>query len=87
MPYTIPNNSCVGCDNCRPQCPTGAIKIENDEYWIDPSLCNNCEGYYPEPQCVIACPTKSPIPWQAKKGRCKVEPRDATSLDLFANGK
>jgi DNA-binding transcriptional regulator YiaG len=87
MPYTIPNNSCVGCDNCRPQCPTGAIKIENNEYWIDPCLCNNCEGYYPEPQCVIACPTQSPIPWQAKKGRCKVEPRDATSPDLFANGK
>ncbi|MBH8555602.1 helix-turn-helix domain-containing protein [Nostocaceae cyanobacterium CENA357] len=87
MPYTIPNNSCVGCDNCRPQCPTGAIQLENDEYWIDPLLCNNCEGYYPEPQCVIACPTKSPIPWQAKKGRCKVEPRDATSPDLFYNGK
>lgn len=87
MPYTIPNNSCVGCDNCRPQCPTGAIKIENNEYWVDPGLCNNCEGYYPEPQCVIACPSNSPIPWQAKKGRCKVEPRDATSLDLFSNGK
>ncbi|AUT03453.1 transcriptional regulator [Nostoc sp. CENA543] len=87
MPYTIPNKSCVGCDNCRPQCPTGAIKLEGDEYWIDPCLCNNCEGYYPEPQCVIACPIKSPIPWQAKKGRCKVEPRDATSSDLFSNGK
>lgn len=87
MPYTIPNNSCVGCDNCRPQCPTGAIKIENNEYWVDPGLCNNCEGYYSEPQCVIACPTNSPIPSQAKKGRCKVEPRDATSLDLFSNGK
>lgn len=87
MPYTIPNNSCVGCDNCRPQCPTGAIKIEDNEYWVDPGLCNNCEGYYSEPQCVIACPTNSPIPSQAKKGRCKVEPRDATSLDLFSNGK
>ncbi len=87
MPYTIPNNSCVGCDNCRPQCPTGAIKIENNEYWVDPGLCNNCEGYYSEPQCVIACPTNSPIPSQAKKGRCKVEPRDASSLDLFSNGK
>ncbi len=87
MPYTIPNNSCVGCDNCRPQCPTGAIRIEDNEYWVDPGLCNNCEGYYSEPQCVIACPTKSPIPWQAKKGRCKVEPRDASSLDLFSNGK
>lgn len=87
MPYTIPNNSCVGCDNCRPQCPTGAIKIENDEYWIDPSLCNNCEGYFPQAQCAIACPTNSPIPWKAKKGRCKVEPRDQVSSDLFANGK
>lgn len=87
MPYTIPNNSCVGCDNCRPQCPTGAIRIEDNEYWVDPGLCNNCEGFYSEPQCVIACPTKSPIPWQAKKGRCKVEPRDSTSLDLFSNGK
>jgi DNA-binding transcriptional regulator YiaG len=27
------------------------------------------------------------MPWQAKKGRCKVEPRDATSPDLFSNGK
>lgn len=87
MPYTIPNNSCVGCDNCRPQCPTGAINIENDEYWIDPCLCNNCEGYYPEPQCVAACPTQSPIPLQAKRGRCKVDIREATSLDLFSNGK
>ena len=87
MPYTIPNNSCVGCDNCRLQCPTGAIRIEDNEYWIDPGLCNNCEGYYSEPQCVIACPTNSPIPWQSKKGRCKVEPRDASSLDLFSNGK
>ncbi|MDZ8222647.1 helix-turn-helix domain-containing protein [Nostoc sp. ChiVER01] len=87
MPYTIPNNSCVGCDNCRPQCPTGAIRIEDNEYWIDPGLCNNCEGFYSEPQCVIACPTNSPIPWQSKKGRCKIEPRDASSLDLFSNGK
>ncbi len=87
MAYAIPTNSCVGCDNCRSQCPTGAIKIENDEYWIDPCLCNNCEGFYPEPQCVIACPINAPIPSQAKKGRCKVEPRNATSSDLFSNGK
>ncbi len=87
MPHIIPNNSCVGCDNCRPLCPTGAIKIEDDEYWVDPALCNNCEGYYSQPQCVISCPTNAPIPVHAKKGRCKVEPRDATSPDLFSNGK
>ncbi|MEC4818462.1 MAG: helix-turn-helix domain-containing protein [Scytonema sp. PMC 1069.18] len=87
MPYTIPNNSCVGCDNCRPQCPTGAIQLENNEYWIDPCLCNNCEGYYPEPQCVVVCPHDSPIPLQPKRGRCKVDIREATSSDLFSNSK
>jgi DNA-binding transcriptional regulator YiaG len=87
MPYTIPTKICNGCDKCRPQCPTGAIKKENDEYWIDPCLCNNCEGYYPEPQCVIACPTNSPRPWQAKRGRSKLEAREPTSADLFSNGQ
>ncbi len=87
MTYTIPNISCVGCNNCIPQCPTNAIKKENGEYWIDPSLCNNCEGYYEKPQCLAVCPTLSPMPLQAKKGRCKVEAREATSPDLFANGK
>ncbi len=87
MPYTIPNNNCVGCDNCRPQCPTGAIKIENNEYWIDPGLCNNCKGYHSEAQCVVNCATHSPIPLQAKRGRCKVDSRDQSSPDLFSNGK
>ena len=87
MPYTISNNSCAGCDKCRFQCPTGAIKIDNGEYWIDPHLCNNCEGYYSEPQCASACPSKSPMPLQVKKGRCKIDDRELTSSDLFFNGK
>ena len=49
------------------------IKIADDEYWVDSTLCNNCHGYYSQPQCVIACPTNAPIPLHAKKGRCKVE--------------
>ncbi len=87
MPYTIPNSSCIECDKCRPQCPVGAIKLVNDEYWIDPCLCNNCEGFYSEPQCLTVCPTKSPIPLQVKRGRCKIEPREITSSNLFVNGK
>ncbi len=86
MTYTIPS-SCNGCDSCRPQCPTGAIKIEGDKFSIDPTLCNNCEGYYSQPQCVIHCPINSPVPSQAKKGRHKVNARTATSPDLFADGK
>ena len=83
MPYTISNNSCAGCDKCRFQCPTGAIKIDNGEYWIDPNLCNNCKGYYSEPQCVSACSSKSPKPLQVKKGRCKIDDRELTSSDFL----
>ncbi len=86
MAYTI-TTRCVGCDSCRPHCPTGAIQIESEQYWIDPTLCNSCAGYYPEPQCVVLCPTSSAVPLQAKKGRCKVDTRTVTSPDLFANGK
>lgn len=85
MAYTITSN-CVGCDSCRPQCPTGAIKIEDEQFWIDPTLCNNCQDFS-EPQCVIACPINSPVPLQAKKGRTKLDTRRVTSPELFSNGK
>ncbi|NJL56082.1 4Fe-4S binding protein [bacterium] len=85
---TTVTGSCLKCGECVPQCPTGAIKVIKQEYWIDPSLCNNCEGFHPEPQCVAFCPASlPPVPLQAKKGRCKTQVRPATSPDLFANGE
>jgi len=87
MAYKIPG-CCLGCDSCRTHCPTGAIKVEGgEEYWIDPSLCNNCEGYYPEPQCLAFCPIECPVPSEPKKGRYKADARPITSPNLFANGK
>jgi DNA-binding transcriptional regulator YiaG/NAD-dependent dihydropyrimidine dehydrogenase PreA subunit len=86
MSYSI-TNRCIQCDTCEPLCPTGAIKLKNDQYWIDPKLCNNCENY-PEPQCVISCPVNSPVPLQAKKGRYKIDTtRTLPSPNLFTNGK
>ncbi|MCG8367006.1 MAG: helix-turn-helix domain-containing protein [Pseudanabaenales cyanobacterium] len=86
MTYSI-NNRCILCDNCLPQCPIGAIKYEDGEYWIDPTTCDSCRDRSPAPQCVIACPVDSPIPLKPKKGRYKVAARPITSLDLFLNGK
>lgn len=86
MTYKIPGN-CLACDTCRTQCPTGAIKTDDSNYWIDSSLCNNCEGYYPEPQCLAFCPIACPVPSEPKKGRYRAEVRPATSPNLFANGK
>ncbi|MFB2973069.1 helix-turn-helix domain-containing protein [Aerosakkonema sp. BLCC-F183] len=86
MAYKIPKD-CVACDSCRTHCPTGAIKTDEQNYWIDASLCNNCEGYYSEPQCLAFCPIACPVPSEPKKGRYKVDVRPATSPDLFANVK
>jgi len=86
MSYSI-TKECIQCNFCVPQCPVGAIKVVADQYWIDPAICNGCEGYYDTPQCLSTCPVESPVPFQAKKGRYKKQNRPILSLELFPNGK
>ena len=87
MPYQIPDE-CPGCGACLPNCPTNAITVKDQKFWIDPQRCNYCEGYYPEPQCIIVCPSSLPSPTVAQKGRSKIiESRVVTSPDLFFQGK
>jgi DNA-binding transcriptional regulator YiaG len=86
MAYTI-TSSCTQCNDCLPLCPTGAIKQDGEKLWIDPMLCNNCEGFYEEPLCASICSNDVPVPLQAKKGRCKVDAKVNTNPKLFPNGK
>jgi ferredoxin/DNA-binding transcriptional regulator YiaG len=86
MSYSIPEN-CSGCGSCQTDCPTDAIKQVEGQLWIDPTLCNHCEGFYPEPLCVVQCPISCPVPLQPKKGRYKATVRMPTSPDIFLNGK
>lgn len=87
MTYTI-SEGCPGCGSCLPKCPTNAISVKKGQFWIDPKLCNYCEGYYPEPQCVVSCPVSLPAPSVAKKGRSKsVNTLTVTSPDLFPHGR
>lgn len=87
MAYRI-SEECNGCNTCLPHCPTNAIGIHHGEYWINPALCNNCAGFYPEPQCLVTCPTDVPSPYQAMKGRVKtITARLASSPTLFPDGK
>jgi DNA-binding transcriptional regulator YiaG/NAD-dependent dihydropyrimidine dehydrogenase PreA subunit len=79
---------CTQCGDCVPQCPVDAIKKENGHLWIDPTLCNDCQGHAPEPQCVSSCSIDdSPMPLQAKKGRCKTSATPVISSTLFLNSK
>jgi DNA-binding transcriptional regulator YiaG len=87
MTYKI-SNECSGCGTCLPRCPTDAISVDRGQFKIDPNLCNHCEGYYPEPQCIVHCPISLPVPTVAKKGRVKlIDSRPPTSPDLFTSGK
>lgn len=86
MAYTI-TGLCTQCNDCLPLCPTGAIKPDGEKLWIDPMLCNNCEGFYDQPLCASMCLDKAPVPLQAKKGRCKVDAKINTSPRLFSNGQ
>lgn len=85
MSYTI-SSDCDKCGTCLPECPTGAIQIEEEEYWIEPGLCNNCEDNPEGPECVAKCPISLPVPLQPKKGRYKVDTRIVSDFSLFANG-
>ncbi len=54
-------DSCINCDMCGPECPNSAIALQviaagKKIYQIDPNLCTECEGFYPEPTCVQVCP-------------------------------
>ena len=87
MLYQIPDE-CPACGVCISNCPTGAITVKDEKVWIDPLQCNYCEGYYPEPQCIVTCPSSLPTPSVAKKGRSKmIGAKIITSPDLFFEGK
>ncbi|ELS05185.1 Helix-turn-helix protein [Xenococcus sp. PCC 7305] len=86
MTYTIPI-TCVQCGDCTTICPTGAIQIDdNNEYWIEPGLCNGCEDIESGPLCVSSCPDNLPLPLPPKKGRYKAEAMVLNSHHIFANG-
>ncbi len=49
-------DECINCDVCEPVCPNNAIYQGETIFEIDPKLCTECVGHFPEPQCVSVCP-------------------------------
>jgi ferredoxin len=59
MAYKI-TEDCTACGICLPECPNSAIS-EGDPYVIDPSKCNECEGFHDVPQCKDVCPVDAVV--------------------------
>ena len=57
MAYHI-TAKCISCDMCLPECPNGAIAMDQEgNYSIDPARCTECAGFS-APACVSVCPVR-----------------------------
>lgn len=61
MSYMI-TAECINCSACEMECPVRAISPTADQYIIDPDICIECEGYFPEARCKWACPVDACVP-------------------------
>ena len=51
-------DECINCDVCEAECPNGAIIQGPEIFEINPDLCTECVGHYPEHQCELVCPVE-----------------------------
>ena len=74
---TIITNECINCGACEPECPNTAIyaggvawelngatspALSEDIYYIVPSKCTECVGFYDHEACAAVCPVDCCIP-------------------------
>ncbi len=52
---------CINCWACEPLCPTHAIVAAQPHFRIKAQQCNECGGYYADPQCASICPIEGAI--------------------------
>ena len=63
MASTI-TDDCIGCGNCEPECPCGAISKADEVYVVDPEVCGDCVAIGVSVGVEI-CPTDAIVPAMA----------------------
>ena len=53
MPAKVDPEKCTGCGDCVEECPTDAIKIENEKAVVIEDECIDCGA------CVDVCPSEA----------------------------
>lgn len=59
---TYITDQCIDCGACEPECPNDAISPADGIYVIDPDLCTECVGFFPEEACQVVCPVECCLP-------------------------
>src|SRR5690349_16709672 len=74
---TIITSECINCGACEPECPNTAIyaggvdweldgatspPIAQDIFYIVPSKCTECVGFYDHEACAAVCPVDCCVP-------------------------
>jgi Fe-S-cluster-containing hydrogenase component 2 len=53
MPAQVDEEKCTGCESCVSECPSEAIKMDEDKAVVDAEACIDCGV------CVDACPEEA----------------------------
>ncbi len=53
MPAKVDPEKCTGCGDCVEECPTDAIKMENEKAVVNEDECIDCGA------CVDVCPSEA----------------------------
>ena len=74
---TVITSDCINCGACEPECPNTAIyaggvqwdfngvkspAISQDLYYIVPSKCTECVGFFDHEACAAVCPVDCCVP-------------------------
>ncbi len=74
---TVITSECINCGACEPECPNNAIyqggaewelngqrhpPVANDIFYIVPSKCSECVGFYDHEACAAVCPVDCCVP-------------------------